>query len=167
MIISLIAAVSENGVIGKDNDLPWHLPADMKHFRDTTMGHCVIMGRKNYDSIPLKYRPLDGRTNIVVTRNTKFEAPGCVVVHDIEKAIEYARSQNEKEAFIIGGADVYKQTIDRADKIYFTRVHQTIDGDAFFPEVDQEKFELKACERYEADAKNKIAHSYCLYKRKS
>ena len=90
MIISLIAAVAENNVIGKNNTLPWHLPADMKYFRDTTMGHSVIMGRRNYDSIPLKYRPLDGRTNIVVTRQKSFQADGCIVVNSVEEALNAA-----------------------------------------------------------------------------
>src|ERR1035437_8776354 len=122
MIVSLIVAVAENNVIGKDNNLPWHLPADMKYFRDTTLGHCVIMGRKNYDSIPLKYRPLEKRTNIVITRQKDFKADNCIVVHSVEEALSEAKRENESEAFIIGGADIYKQTIDVADKIYYTKI---------------------------------------------
>src|ERR1039457_5253262 len=122
MIISLIVAVSENNVIGKNNSLPWHLPADVKYFRDTTMGHCVIMGRKNYDSIPLKYRPLDGRTNIVITRQMDFKAENCIVVNSVEDALKKAKEKNETEIFIIGGADIYNQTMALADKIYITKI---------------------------------------------
>src|SRR3990172_8982338 len=97
-LISIIVAVSENNVIGKGDKLPWHMPADMKFFRDTTMNHVVIMGRKNYDSIPLKYRPLEGRTNIVVTRNTAFEAPGCTIVHTMAEPLgAYKMAGHEKE----------------------------------------------------------------------
>jgi dihydrofolate reductase len=163
MIISLIAAVAENNVIGKDNNLPWHLPTDMKYFRDTTMGHCVIMGRKNYDSIPLKYRPLDGRTNIVVTRQKDFIAEDCVVVNSMERALEVAREENEIEVFIIGGADIYKQTIGIADKVYYTKIHHTFDGDAFFPPVDERKWKLISKKDVAADAKNKFPFSFCVY----
>jgi dihydrofolate reductase len=110
MIISLIAAVAQNSVIGKNNDLPWHLPTDMKYFKDTTHGHCVIMGRKNYDSIPPKYRPFEGRTNIVVTKQTSFLAEGCLVVHSIEEALQKAKDLHEQEAFIIGGGKPIRYT---------------------------------------------------------
>ena len=165
MIISLIAAVSENNVIGKDNKLPWHLPADMKYFRDTTMGHCVIMGRKNYDSIPLKYRPLDGRTNIVVTRQSDFKAEGCVVVNSMEDALNESKKRNESEVFIIGGADIYRQTIAIADKIYYTRIHHTFEGDAFFPVVDGAKWKLNGQRDIQADEKNKFSFSFCVYQK--
>ena len=170
MIISLIAAVAENNVIGKDNNLPWHLPTDMKYFRDTTMGHCVIMGRKNYDSIPLKYRPLDGRTNIVVTRQKDFKAEGCIVVNSVEEALKQAAlvpplGGREAEVFIIGGADIYKQTIDIADKIYYTKIHHTFEGDAFFPEIDSVKWKLIDKKDAAADVKNKFPFSFCVYKK--
>ena len=165
MIISLIAAVAENNVIGKDNNLPWHLPTDMKYFRDTTMGHCVIMGRKNYDSIPLKYRPLDGRTNIVVTRQKDFIAKDCIVVNSMERALEVAKEKNESEVFVIGGADIYKQTIDIADKVYYTKIHHTFDGDAFFPIVDERTWKLVSKKDVAADEKNKFSFSFCVYQR--
>lgn len=165
MIISLIAAVAENNVIGKDNNLPWHLPTDMKYFRDTTMGHCVIMGRKNYDSIPLKYRPLDGRTNIVVTRQKDFKAEGCIVVNSVEGALSECRKKNETEVFIIGGADIYKQTIDAADKLYYTKIHHTFEGDAFFPSVDGSKWKLTSKKDINADEKNKFPFSFCVYEK--
>jgi dihydrofolate reductase len=163
MIISLIAAVAENNVIGKDNNLPWHLPMDMKYFRDITMGHCVIMGRKNYDSIPLKYRPLDGRTNIVVTRQKDFIAQDCVVVNSMERALEIAGEKNETEVFIIGGADIYRQTIGIADKVYYTKIHHTFDGDAFFPVIDESAWKLVSKKDIAADAKNKFPFSFCVY----
>lgn len=165
MIISLIAAVAENNVIGKDNNLPWHLPTDMKYFRDTTMGHCVIMGRKNYDSIPLKFRPFDGRTNIVVTRQKDFVAEDCIVVHSVERALEVAKEKNEPEVFIIGGAEIYKQTIDMADKVYYTRIHHSFEGDAFFPAIDPVKWKLISQKDFAADAKNKYPFSFCVYQK--
>lgn len=165
MIISLIAAVAENNVIGKDNNLPWHLPTDMKYFRDTTMGHCVIMGRKNYDSIPLKYRPLDGRTNIVVTRKKGFSAPGCIVVHSMEEALTECKKKNEAEVFIIGGADIYRQTIGLADKVYYTKIHHAFDGDAFFPVIDSLQWKLSSKKDVPADAKNKFPFSFCVYEK--
>lgn len=165
MIISLIVAVSENNVIGKNNSLPWHLPADVKYFRDTTMGHCVIMGRKNYDSIPLKYRPLDGRTNIVVTRQKDFKADKCIVVNSVEDALNEAKKKNETEVFIIGGADIYRQTIDTADKIHYTKIHHTFDGDAFFPKIDESKWKLTGKKDIASDEKNKFPFSLCVYER--
>ncbi len=171
MIISLIAAVSENNVIGKNNDLPWHLPKDIKYFRDTTLGHCVVMGRKNYDSIPFKYRPLDGRINIVVTRQKGFIAEGCIVVNSVEEALKVAEAHPNPpkgggEVFIIGGADIYKQTIDIADKVYYTKIHQSFEGDAFFPVIDENKWKLDSKIDVEADEKNKLPFSFCVYSKK-
>lgn len=165
MIISLIAAVAENNVIGKDNNLPWHLPTDMKYFRDTTMRHCVIMGRKNYDSIPLKYRPLEGRTNIVVTRQKDFIAEKCIVVNSIADAIEEAKKKNETEVFIIGGADIYKQTIEIADKLYVTHINHTFEGDAFFPKIDSNKWKKTMQKDLKVDEKNKYPFSFCVYEK--
>jgi dihydrofolate reductase len=136
--ISIIAAVSKNGVIGKDNKLPWHLPEDMKFFKDTTTGHCVITGRKNYESIPAKFRPLKDRTNIVVTRQEGYAAEGAVVVQSIEAAIEAAKKTGDEEIFIIGGADVYKQCMGLADRMYITSIEQEFEGDVFFPEIGPE-----------------------------
>jgi len=113
MTISLIAALTRNRVIGKNNDLPWHLPDDMKYFMQTTKEHPVIMGRKNYDSIPEKFRPLPNRTNIVVTRQRDFVAPGCKVVHSLEEALDEATNITTDEIFIIGGAEIYRQACQR------------------------------------------------------
>ncbi|HEY4798231.1 MAG TPA: dihydrofolate reductase [Bacteroidia bacterium] len=165
MIVSIIVAVSENRVIGKNNSLPWHLPADMKYFREVTMGHCVIMGRKNYDSILLKYRPLEGRTNIVITRQKDFSAEGCVVVHSVQEALQAAQKKNETEAFIIGGADIYNQTLEIADKIYYTHIHHSFEGDAFFPQVDLRRWKKTMQKDVKPDAKNIFPFTYFIYER--
>lgn len=162
MIISSIAAVAQNSVIGKNNQLIWRLPADMKYFKDITEGHCVITGRKNYESIPEKFRPLTNRTNIVVTRQKNYSAPGAIVVNSIEEAIEVARKKGETEVFIIGGAEIYKQTMSVADKIYFTAVHQSFEGDAFFPEIDANKWKEVSRKAMPADEKHKYAYTFCV-----
>ncbi len=137
MKVSLIVAVAENGVIGKDNDLIWHLPKDMQFFKETTIGHHVIMGRKNFESIPHKYRPLPNRTNIVITRKSDYKAEGCVVVNSVEEALKIAKNNGDNEAFIIGGGQIYSIALkkDLVDKIYLTKVYHTFDGDTFFSEL--------------------------------
>lgn len=166
MLVSLIVAAAENNVIGKNNNLPWHLPADMKYFRETTMGHCVIMGRKNYDSIPGKFRPLQGRTNIIVTRQNNFSAPDCIVVHSVEQAFGEAKKKNETEAFIIGGGEIFAQAVSIADKIYLTRIHSVIDGDVFFPELNREEWKEESVQHFNADEKNKFDYSFLTLIRK-
>lgn len=165
MTISLIAAVAENNVIGKNNDLPWHLPADMKYFKDTTMGHCVIMGRKNYDSIPIKYRPFEGRTNIIATRQKNFTADGCIVCNSMEEALKEVKKKNENEVFIIGGADIYRQTIEIADRLYITHIHHSFEGDAHFPKIDPVKWKLVSQKDVSADEKNKFPFSFHVYEK--
>ncbi|MCC7302137.1 MAG: dihydrofolate reductase [Bacteroidia bacterium] len=132
MKISIIVAVAENGVIGKDNRLIWRLPDDMKFFKEKTQGHHVITGRRNYESIPEKFRPLPGRINLVVSRSETYTAPGAQVFHSIEEAIEYAAGRGEEECFIIGGGEVYRQCLSRANRVYLTRVHGRPDGDTYF-----------------------------------
>ena len=157
MKVSLIVAVSENGVIGKNNDLIWHLPNDMRFFKETTMGHHVIMGRKNFESIPHKYSPLPNRTNVVITRQTDYTAEGCVVVNSVEAAIEIAKQNGDKEPFIIGGGQIYKIALENnlADRIYLTKVHHSFEGDTFFPELHADWKEVNKVE-HKADEK----HSY-------
>ena len=130
MIISLIAAMDLDRAIGRENRLPWHLPRDLERFRLVTLGHPVIMGRKTFESIG---RPLPGRTNIIITRQESFAAEGCVVVHDLQAA--FAACGTADEAFVLGGAEVFREALPRADRIYMTIVHTRIEGDAFFPEV--------------------------------
>ena len=162
-MISIIVAVAENGVIGKDNSLIWHLPVDMKFFKDTTLGHCVIMGRKNYESIPEKFRPFSNRTNIVVTRQKEFHAPGTIVVDSIEKAIEAAKQTNDSEIFIIGGAEIYKQTLPLTGRIYLTRIHHSFDGDTFFPEINLNEWKEVDRKKGIVDEKNIYPHDFIVY----
>ncbi len=159
MRVSLIVAVANNGVIGKDNDLIWHLPKDMKFFKETTLGHHVIMGRKNFESIPEKYRPLPNRTNVVITRQSDYKAEGCVVVNSVEEALEIAEQNGDTEPFIIGGGQIYKIALEQnlVDKIYLTKVHHTFEGDTFFPELGNY---WKESERIDCKADEKHAHDY-------
>jgi dihydrofolate reductase len=158
--LSLIAALAENRVIGRDNDLPWRMPADLRHFRRTTLGHHVIMGRRNYESIG---KPLAGRTNVVVTGNRGYRAPGCQVVHSIEAALALAR--NDPEPFVIGGAALYAQTLAQADRLYLTLIHAEVPGDTFFPEIDAQAWHERHRERHEADAENPYPYSFVVLER--
>ena len=129
--ISIIAALAENRTIGKQNQLLWKIPEDMKRFRQITAGHSVIMGRKTYDSIG---KPLENRTNIIITRNNDLKAEGCVVVSSLEEALEEAKKVEHNEIFIIGGGDIYRQSLPFTDKLYLTIVKGAYDGDVFFPD---------------------------------
>jgi dihydrofolate reductase len=133
MKISIIAAIAENGAIGLNNKLIWRLSDDLKHFKQLTYGHFIIMGRKTYESIG---KALPGRTNIILSRNQSFDAEDCIIFGSIEEALEYSAGKNQEEVFVIGGAQIYKETIDMADKIYLTKVHANPKGDAFFPSLD-------------------------------
>ncbi|MBN8702025.1 MAG: dihydrofolate reductase [Bacteroidetes bacterium] len=162
MKISLIAAIATNNAIGKDNNLLWHLPADMKIFKEKTTGHCIVTGRKNYESIPEKFRPLPNRTNIVITRNPNYNAPGAIVASSVQEAIEIAKQKGESELFIIGGAEIYKQTIDIADTLYITHVDGTFEADAFFPEITSSWKQIEKRD-YVQDEKNKYNFSLIEY----
>jgi dihydrofolate reductase len=165
MIISLIAALSKNRVIGKDNDLPWHLPDDMKYFMQTTKAHHVIMGRKNYQSIPEKFRPLPNRTNIVVTRQQNFDAPNCTVVNSIEAALEIARNNNEHEVFIIGGAEIYNQGLASANKLYLTEIEAEINGDTYFPDFNKSEWREMSRVHHTTDERHKYAFDFVVYEK--
>ena len=167
MIISMIAAVSQNGVIGKNNDLPWQLPDDMKYFMQTTKGHYVIMGRRNYDSIPEKFRPLPNRPNIVITRQENFQAPGCTVVHSLEDALKLAKENNEPEAFIIGGAEIFKLGLTYADRLYLTEIQATIEGDTYFPEFKKEEWKKMLRIHHQPDERHKYPLDFVIYDRKT
>ena len=162
MMVSLIVAVSENGVIGKDGGLPWRLPADLKHFKSTTMGHHLIIGRRTWDEVG---RPLPGRTMVVVTRSRTFAPEGAIVVHSMEEALEAA--SGDDEAFIGGGAFIYRLALarDLVDRIYLTRIHADVEGDTVFPDVDFDDWELVSEERHEADEKNEFPCSFLVYER--
>lgn len=133
--ISLIAAISENRVIGKEGKIPWHLSDDFRRFKERTMGHVIIMGRKTHESIG---RPLPGRTNIIITRDTAREFPGCIVAMSLEEALSKAREIEPEEVFICGGGQIYAEALPLADRLYLTVVHAIIDGDAFFPEYAEQ-----------------------------
>lgn len=163
MIISFIVAVSENNVIGKDNKLPWHLPADMKYFKNVTWAMPVIMGRKSYEALG---EPLKGRTNIVVTRNKNWKVDGVQVVATIDHAITVAAQTDAKEIFIIGGGEIFRAALPSADRIYLTLVHEAFEGDAFFPELKQDEWKLTSNRECEADAKNAYALSFQVWERK-
>ena len=135
-VLSLIAAVAKNGVIGRDNKLPWHLPSDLARFKRLTTGHPVIMGRKNWESIPERSRPLRARTNIVVTRQADYQADGAIVVHSIAHAIAAARrAAGADEIFIAGGEDIYRQFLPFAQKAYLTKIHALVYGNTYFPNM--------------------------------
>lgn len=159
-MVSMIAAMSSNRVIGKDNKLPWHLPADLKYFMKTTSGHHIIMGRKNYESLP---KALPRRTNIVITRQSKYQAHGTVVVHSLEEALALARFNGEKEAFIIGGSEIYKLGFQYAQKLYLTYLDLEVEGDVYFPEYNETEWELESERFYPADDKNKYDHTYRVF----
>jgi len=162
MKISSIVAVASNGVIGKDNDLPWRLSGDLKFFKKTTSGHHIILGRKNYQSIGF---PLPKRTNIILSRNPFFIVSNCLVAQSIEEALEIALEHGEEEVFIIGGAKIYEQTMDIVDTLYYTEVHAEPEGDVFFPEMDWSKWELESAVKHEADEKNEFAFTIKTFNR--
>ena len=160
MILSLIASVDKNLGIGKDNQLLWHLPAELKYFKKITSGNTVIMGRLTYESIG---KALPNRRNIVLSRNKDFVAEGCEVMEDLFSAIKSCK-KNE-EVFIIGGATIYRQALQVADKIYLTRVETTKEADAFFPEFSLSGWKLVHMEMHKADEKNKYNYTFSIYQR--
>lgn len=162
-MISFIVAVADNGVIGKDGAIPWYLPADLAHFKQTTMGHPIIMGRKTYESIG---RALPGRTNIVITRNRNFHAEGCMVTSSINKAIRIAKSTDgSDEVFIIGGREIYALALPLAGRIYLTLVHTRVQGDIFF-KFDQAQWQEVTRETHKADDKNFCDYELIVLERK-
>ena len=166
-MLSLIVAISTNGVIGRGDDLPWRLSADLRRFKRLTMGHHIVMGRKTHESIG---RELPGRTSVVVTRSADYQPDGAdgvgiVVAHSLDEALELV--ENDDEAFIIGGAEIYRQALPLADRLYVTRVHAEIDGDVSFPEFDLGAWQLLEDEHHQADEKNAHAYSFQVYERKS
>jgi dihydrofolate reductase len=165
MRCAMVVAVDEHFAIGKHGNLLWSLPNDMKRFKDTTYGHHVLMGRKTYESIPAKFRPLPGRANIVVSRTQQFE--GCKSVATIDEAFAFAADCNERELMIIGGSEIYKQLFERTDKIYLTIVHHTFEADAFFPTIDWSEWDISNEQRFEKDEKHAYAYSFLDLTRKS
>lgn len=166
MRIALIWAMAQNRVIGRDNQLPWYLPEDLKYFKRITTGKPVIMGRKTHESIG---RPLPNRTNIVVTRDRDYAAPGVKVVHSIEAAIDLARADTEisgvEEVIVMGGAEIYAQALPWADRLYVTLVHAEVDGDATFPEIDLGAYREIAREDHPAEGPNPYDYSFLVLER--
>ena len=161
-MVILIAAASENDVLGKDNDLMWHLPDDFKRFKSITSGHHIIMGRKTFESFP---KPLPNRRHIVITRQKDYNPEGCFVVHNLEDALKMV--PEDQDAYVIGGGEIYTLALADADKIELTRVHSTFDNaDAFFPKIDDAKWNLIYEEKHAADEKHKIPFTYLTYVRR-
>lgn len=164
MTLSLIVAVSENNAIGKHNNLPWHLPEDLKFFKRTTIGKAVLMGRKTYESLG---RPLPGRLNIVLTRNKDMAVPeGVLLYDDLGAAIERLQKENAEEAFIIGGGKVFAEAMPFVDRMYLTRVHTNIhDADAFFPAIDHTHWKQVWEEKHKADEKHQFDYTFQRFER--
>ncbi len=171
MILSLIAGIGKNNELGLGNLLLWDLPRDMKHFRDTTKGHAVIMGRKTFESIG---RPLPNRRNIVITRDTSYMKDGIEVANSLEEALRLAsldqgknfeENQEEIEVFVIGGAEIYKQAITKAGRLYITHVNSVFDADAFFPAIDANFWKETKREHYDADVENNVPMDFVVYEK--
>jgi dihydrofolate reductase len=161
-MITVIAAIATNNALGKDNDLIWHLPADLKRFKKVTTGHYIIMGRNTYESIG---KPLPNRTTIIITRNKNYFKEGCLIANSLEQAIEM--SKEEAQVFIIGGAQIYKETIakDLAQQLDITLVHKDFEADVYFPEIDAKIWKEIARENFKADEKNKLDYSFISYQK--
>nr|WP_209125037.1 dihydrofolate reductase [Alkalihalobacillus sp. BA299] len=161
-MISFLVAMDKNRVIGKDNDLPWRLPADLAYFKKVTMGHPIVMGRKTYESIG---RPLPGRENIIITRNQNYSAEGCTVLHsldDVKKVID----DSTKEVFIIGGAEIFKEAFPIADKLYITHIDEAFEGDTYFPAFSDQEWKEVSREKGVKDEKNPYDYYFSVYERK-
>jgi len=164
MVISLVVAASENNVIGKNNKLLWTLPNDMKFFKNVTWAMPVIMGRKTFESLG---KPLTGRTNIVITRKAEWNKEGTIVVTSLDEAIRRAAVTDAKEAFVIGGGEIYKEAMPFADRVYLTRVHTTVEGDTSFPVLAEKDWKLFSSMDFEADAKHAYAYTFQVWDRKT
>ncbi len=162
MIVSLIVAMDRNHVIGHHGKLPWHISADLKNFKAITMGKPIIMGRKTHESIG---RPLPGRENTVVTRDRNYKAEGCTVLHSLDEV--FKKFKNHEEIMIMGGADLYKQTLAKANRIYLTEVHAEVAGDTYFPEFDRETWDETSRQDFRSDTKNDHDYSFVILERHS
>jgi dihydrofolate reductase len=162
-MVSFVVAQANNRVIGKSNELPWYLPADLKHFKELTSGHMVVMGRKTYESIINRLgKPLPNRQNVVITANRDYSAPGCRLVGSVEEALKLGRKD---EVFVIGGASVYKEALPFAGRIYMTKVKANIEGDTFFPKLKTVDWTPVARELHAPDDKNEYSYEFITYER--
>jgi dihydrofolate reductase len=163
MNVTAIVACSKNRAIGRENQIPWYLPADLQFFKRTTSEHHILMGRKTYESIG---RPLPKRTNMVITRQTNYKAEGCVVLSSLLEGVEYARKQEESELFIIGGGEIYRQSLSVCNRIYYTEVDTEIsDATVFFPPLESDEWALVSEELHEKDEKNPYNYKFKVYER--
>lgn len=160
--ISHLVAADEHNVIGGNNKLPWHLPNDLKYFKNRTWGMPVIMGRKTYESVD---KPLPGRKNIVITTNKQWQRQGVFVSTNIDGAIDQALETDAKEIFIIGGGQIFSETISLVNRIYLTRVHAVVEGDVFYPEIDKQLWRLKSSKTFEADEKHAYSYTFEVWEK--
>ncbi|AOW22050.1 diacylglycerol kinase [Urechidicola croceus] len=156
--LTLIAAIGSNNALGKDNDLIWHLPADLQHFKNSTSGHHIIMGRNTFESIG---KALPNRTNVIITRNPNYSVENCIIVNTLEDAIKIA--ENDNNPFIVGGAQIYNQAINLVDKLIITEVHKDFEADTFFPKIDKSIWKEVNRQNFKADEKNKYDYSFVTY----
>lgn len=159
-VVTLIAAAGENNELGKDNDLVWHLPDDFKRFKILTTGHYIIMGRRTFETFP---KLLPNRTHVVITRKENYSPEGAIVVHSIDEALEVAK--NDEQPFVIGGGEIYKLSLEKADRIELTRVHGTFDADTYFPEFNEENWKLVSSEFHPKDDRHNYSFTYLTYDR--
>ncbi|MFY7943127.1 MAG: dihydrofolate reductase [Crocinitomicaceae bacterium] len=164
MKVSLIVAMDAKRGIGKNNDLMWHLPADMNFFKETTKNQIVVMGRRNYDSIPEKYRPLPNRLNVILTRNKEFQAENCLVFNSLKDCLTHFENENERKVFIIGGGEIYKMALDVncLDEMFITDVDGVFDADTFFPEFDEIEWKVEVLSEQKIDEKH--SHGFIIKK---
>ncbi|MDO9138616.1 MAG: dihydrofolate reductase [Lutibacter sp.] len=160
-MVTIIAAIAANNALGKDNQLIWHLPVDLKRFKKTTLNHAVIMGRKTYESLG---KPLPNRTNILITRDKNYKAEGCLVVNSVKEALK-AAAEVDENPFILGGAEIYKQAMPFTDKLDITFVHHQFEADVFFPEIDKTIWKETSRENFKADENNKYDYSFVTFER--
>lgn len=161
MEIALVAVLDLENGIGKDNKLLCHLPADLSYFKQLTTGHCIVMGRKTFESLPNGSLP--NRKNVIITNNKQFQADGCIIFHSVEEAIEGLKS--EEKVFVIGGGQIYQQFLNRANLLYITRIKQIFSADTFFPDIDAQKWNIKSKTDFTSDEKNKYDYSFIIYAR--
>lgn len=163
VVISLLVAAAENNVIGKDNALPWHLPNDLKYFKNLTWAMPVLMGRKTFESIG---KALPGRMNIVITNNRDWTASGVTVVHSLPDAVQAGKAAAAKELFVIGGATIFNSALPQADRIYLTRIHSSFQGDTYFPSLEETEWKLQKEQFCDRDAKNAFDHTFQIWERR-
>lgn len=168
MKVSLIVAMDLDRGIGRDNDLMWHLPNDMKFFKETTQNHVVVMGRKNYDSIPEKYRPLPNRENVVLTRNTEFTAGNCPVFYSLEECLKAYENESDRTVFIIGGGEIYRLALESnvIDEMFITHINHRYGADTFFPEFNLKEWNIETVQEQPKDDRHEASYTVVRYSRK-